>query len=198
MSKKLNILYGLSFGGFILGLAMLIWATAKFGVLCAEHFGIPELLYGLVVVLLFFFFVFLGGFYRCLGWLDAAHRKERREKYRGIYRVLSLPSVHNKPASWNAGDITVGDYGWEAEPVYKDGLIWLHGLSVHWKMAWRAGFKPEEIEYVGPKPVSHYDWKDFEFDGPKSGGIYTPAIPKQPCPFPIQNTQIKWKLHFPV
>jgi len=197
MSKKLNILYGLSFLGFVLGLSMLVWASAKFGILCGEHFGSGGLLSALVLVLLFFFFVFMRNFYRYMAWLDVRLRAERRERYRGIYRVLSMPSVNNKPASWNAEDITVGDFGWEAEPVTKDGLIWLHGLSVQWKMTWRAGFKPEEVELVGPKPVSHYDWKDFEYVGPKPTSIYTSAIPKQPCPFPVQKMS-RWKTHFPV
>jgi len=192
MSKKLTILYNLSLLGFFLGLSLLVWASPKFGALCGQHFGGVGFLGALVLVFLFFFFVFMRNFYRCLDWLEVRHRAERREKYRGIYRVLSLPSAHNKPASWNAEDITVGDFGWEAEPVTKDGLIWLQGLSVQWKMNWRAGFKPEEVEYVGPKPVSQYDWKDFEYDGPKPRSIYTSAIPKQPCPFPIQKI-CRWR-----
>ena len=198
MSKKLKILYNLIGWGFVLCLAMLVWASAKFGGLCGEHFGILGCLCALVLALLFFFFVLMRNFYRCLNWIEARVRAERRARYRGIYRVLSLPSVHNEPASWNAGNITVGDFGWEAEPLTKEGLVWLHGLSVHWKMAWRAGFKPEEVEYVGPKPVSHYDWKDFEYDGPKATSIYTSAIPKQPCPFPVQKTMSKWRLQFPI
>jgi hypothetical protein len=197
MSKKVTILYNLSGFGFVLALLILVLASAKLGVICAQHFGLLGQLSAFVLVLLFFFFVIMRYFSRCLNWLDVAHRAERRERYRGIYRILSLPSVHNKPNSWNPEDITVGDFGWEAEPLTKEGLIWLHGLSVHWKMTWRAGFKPEEVEYVGPKPVSHYDWKDFEYDGPKPRSIYTSAIPKQSCPFPVQKI-CRWKATFPI
>jgi len=195
MSKKLTILYNLSFLGFVLALSMLVWASAKFGVFCAEHFGSFGSLIALVLVLLFFFFVIMRVFCRCFNWLNVMERAERREKYRGIYRVLALPSV--QPNNWNAEDITVGDFGWEAEPLTKDGMIWLHGLSVQWKMTWRAGFKTEEIEYVGPKPVSHYDWIEFEYDGPKPRSIYTTAIPKHPCPFPVQKI-CRWRATFPI
>jgi hypothetical protein len=199
MSKKLTILYNLSFLGFVLALLILVWASAKLGALCEYQFGfLYGLLIALVLVLLFFFIVIMRVLFRCLNWLERAHRAERREKYRGIYRVLAFPSVGNKPANcWNAEDITVGDFGWEAQTLTKDGLIWLHGLSVHWKMTWRAGFKPDEVEYVGVKPVSHYDWKDFEYDGPKPTSIYSSAIPKQPCPFPVQKI-CRWRPSFPI
>lgn len=197
MSKKLETLSTLIFLGFVLCLSMLVWASVKFGYFCDEHFGIPGTLGASVLALLFFFFVLMRNFYRCLDWLDVLGRAEKREKYRGIYRVLSLPSVHNEPNSWNAKDITAGDFGWEARPLTKDGLIWLHGLSVHWRMAWRAGFKAGEVEYVGPKPISHYDWKDFEYDGPKASSVYSSAIPKQPCPLPVQKT-ISGRLQFPM
>ena len=198
MSKKLRALSNFIGWGFVLGLSILVWACIKIGDFCAEHFGILGSLIALALAMGFLFFVLMRNLYRCLDWFDVLTRAERREKYRGIYRVVSLPSVRNKPASWNADNITVGDFGWEAEPLTKDGLIWLHGLSVHWRMAWRAGFRPEEVEYIGPKPVSHYDWKDFEYDGPKARSIYSSAIPKQPCPYPVQKTISKWKLQFPV
>jgi len=72
-------------------------------------------------------------------------------------------------------EIKVGDYGWQAEPIRNDGLIYLQGLTAEWQVVWYAGFHPEQIESVGPKPRSQYDWD------------YSWARRAPPCPFPVQE-----------
>jgi hypothetical protein len=126
---------------------------------------------------------------RCLDWVCDRYRDEKREKYLGIYRVLSLPTDPRSVCTCKDIPINVGDYGWEANPWRKNGLIYLHGLNAAWGLMWIAGFRPEQIEYVGPKPVSQYDWRDFEYDGPKPKAPYhwRYAKPKHPCPYPVET-----------
>jgi len=102
-----------------------------------------------------------------------------RENYRSIYRVASTPSDNQFILKAEGSLIEVGDYGWEAEPVYQDGLIYLHGLNPQWQVVWYAGFRPEQVEVVGPKPKSHYNIFPYWVDVKK--------IPQ--CPFPAQKYQ---------
>jgi hypothetical protein len=50
-------------------------------------------------------------------------------------------------------------------------MIWLQGLNENWQIVWWAGFNPDQIEEVGPKPCSQYDW--------------TRETLKTKCPYPI-------------
>jgi hypothetical protein len=81
-----------------------------------------------------------------------------------------------KPAD---AEIRVGDFGWEAAPIRNDGLIYLQGLTSGWRVVWHAGFRPEQVERVGPKPSSQYDyWAPYW------------AKPSPPiCPFPVQERE---------
>jgi hypothetical protein len=82
----------------------------------------------------------------------------------------------------------------------KHGLIYLQGLTDEWGLVWRAGFRPDQVEFVGPKPVSQYDWKDFEYDGPKPTACYhwQYGKPRQSCPFPVQKKVKHDRLQFPI
>lgn len=106
-------------------------------------------------------------------------KRRLRDKYRLIYRVVSVPSDNQFVMKAEGTAIEVGDYGWEAEPIFEDGLIYLHGLNPGWQVAWYAGFRPEQVEVVGPKPRSQYyiypDWVDAK------------EVPQ--CPFPVQKHQ---------
>jgi hypothetical protein len=113
-------------------------------------------------------------FYWAVGRQREQRRRELREKYRGVFRVIALPTDPNKIQKPEGAEIRTGDYGWEAEPLHEDGLIYLQGLTVTWRVVWHAGFRPEQIERIGPKPQSQYDWK------------YSWARTPPQCPFPVQ------------
>jgi hypothetical protein len=198
MKFRTKILWTLFAWGFLLGFGIFIWVSYLFMNFAESSFGEAGRIIAGLLALLFFLFVYMRNAFRAFEWFDVQERSKLREKHRGIYRVLALPTKSQKPNNWCAEEITIGDYGWESKLLTKDGLIWLHGLSTEWKMAWRAGFKPEEVEFVCYKPISQYDWKDFEYDGPKPSSIWTTAIPKQQCPFTIQKPTTTRRLQFPV
>jgi hypothetical protein len=100
------------------------------------------------------------------------HQRKMREKYRRIFRVLDLPADEKSVIKPKGAEVRVGDYGWESGPIRKNDLIYLTGFDDRWRMIWWAGFRPDQIEHVGPKPLSQYD------------------KPKTPCPFPVQPRQI--------
>ena len=200
MKLKLETMYALFFSAFVFGLAALVAASTLLMNIGESYFGIWGRVTVAVFAMLIFFFVLMRWFYRFGDRLEDRSRAEAREKYRAIYRVLSLPSSGDEGNNWQTKEITLGDFGWESKPLSKDGRIWLHGLSAGWGLAWRAGFRPDQIEYVGLKPVSQFDWKDFEYDGPKATACYQwPLVkPKSPCPFPIQKTVLGRRLQFPI
>jgi prepilin-type N-terminal cleavage/methylation domain-containing protein len=96
-------------------------------------------------------------FYRISGKRFQADFKAISEKYSTIYRVRSLPDENAPILKGEGVRIQVGDYGWDAEPLRDDGLIYLHGLSTDWLVLWYAGFRPDQVERVGPKPRLQYD-----------------------------------------
>ncbi len=124
-------------------------------------------------------FICLGAvalFYRWSWKRDRTRLEELREKYRGIYRLLALPSDQKIVAKPEGAEIKIGDCGWEAGPASKDGLIYLQGLTAEWTVVWHAGFRPDQIEWVAEKPSSQYDyWVPYWAKSP----------PPPPCPFPV-------------
>jgi len=98
------------------------------------------------------------------------------ETYRYIYRVKSLPSESACFLKADGAPVTIGDYGWEAEPIRHDDLIYLHGLNDTWQVVWYAGFRPEEVERIGLKPRSQY----YAFPYWMTKGI-------PPCPYPVRE-----------
>ena len=78
------------------------------------------------------------------------------KKYRLIYRVVSLPDKSRIVLKTEDSDVQVGDYGWEAEAVFSDGLVYLHGLNEKWQVVWYVAFLPNEVEVVCQKPRSQY------------------------------------------
>lgn len=113
-------------------------------------------------------------FYWVTGRRDERRRAELREKYRWIYRVVEVPRDVQKMIRAEGAEIRVGDYGWEAEPLEADGLIYLQGLTDRWRVVWYAGFRPDQVERVCEKPRSQYDWD------------YSWVTNPPQCPFPIQ------------
>jgi hypothetical protein len=112
----------------------------------------------------------------------SGRKKERGQdtmllaKYPSIYRVITLPSAGQCILKAEGASVEVGDCGWEAEPVCQNGLIYLHGLNDQWQVVWYAGFRPEEVEVVGPKPRSQY----YIFPYWRKNNI-------PQCPFPVKQ-----------
>jgi len=127
-------------------------------------------------------------FYRWTWSRNKRRRRELREKYRTIYRVIALPTDTSSIVKPSAAEIKIGDYGWEARPLRKDGLVHLQGLTDGWKVVWHAGFRPEQLEKVAAKPGSQYDqWVPY----------WVKSTPP-PCPFPVleRNTPTMGLPHF--
>lgn len=115
-------------------------------------------------------------FYRRLWRRDKAQLAKLRADYVGIYKVLAVPGDDQPTIMLEGAEIRAGDYGWEAAPLVKNGLIYLHGLAPDWRTVWHAGFRPDQIERMGLKPSSQYDhWVPY----------WTKSAPV-PCPFPVQ------------
>jgi hypothetical protein len=199
MKLKPDALWALFFIAFIGAVVALIVAGRFLMEVGEHHFGIWGRIIAGLLALWVLFFVLMRWFYRFGDKLDDLSRAEARANYRGIYRVLSAPSCGDDRNNWQTSEITIGDFGWESTPMSKDGKIWLHGLTVDWGHVWRAGFQPDQVEYVGSKPVSQFDWKDFEYEGTKPTACYHwPLVkPKNPCPFPIRKIITDRRLHFP-
>ena len=119
-------------------------------------------------------------FYRWSWRKNARRLQELSEKYQTIYRVKDLPSDEKNIRKAADAEIKIGDYGWEAGPLGKDGLIYLQGLTPEWHVVWHAGFRPEQIEREATKPASQYDrWRPY----------WAKVPPPPPCPFPILARQ---------
>ena len=104
------------------------------------------------------------------------HCRKMAKKYTRIFRVVALPTDEKVIIKPKGSEIKLGDNGWECGPIRKNGLIYLEGLNEKWQMIWWAGFRPEQIEYVGPKPLSQYDRLLAD----------RKEIFEAPCPFPVQ------------
>jgi hypothetical protein len=100
-------------------------------------------------------------------------RNEMHVEYNRIFQVLALPTDEKKGIfkliMSKEPEIRAGDYGWEIKPLKNSDLIYLQGLDQNWRAIWLAGFRRDQIEYIGPKPVS--------------------LKPKTPCPFPVQSRE---------
>jgi hypothetical protein len=149
------------------------------GFIVTDHFGrgmgVPA---GILASLLFATIVVI--FYRWNWRRRDTRMKMLREQYRMIYRVRLTPGDVGSIIKHPDAEIRIGDYGWEAAPIRKDGLIYLQGLTENWRVVWHAGFLPEQVEQIGPKPASQYDyWVPYWAESCK--------FPR--CPFPIQKRQ---------
>lgn len=154
---------------FVMTAALVIGKTA------ASHFGawlgagaglFAGLLAAVIVVL----------FYRWMGQRDERRRQELRDKYCAIYRVINIPLDPRIVVIPKGAEIRIGDFGWEAGPSRKDGLIYLQGLTEDWTVVWHAGFRPDQIEWVAWKRFSQFDaWHPY----------WAPPPPLPLCPFPV-------------
>jgi membrane protein implicated in regulation of membrane protease activity len=115
-------------------------------------------------------------FYRWSWRRDKRRLQDLQENHRAIYRVRALPTEPKSIVKPDAAEIKIGDYGWEARPVRKDGLIHLQGLTTGWKVVWHASFRPVQLEKAAEKAVSQYDYWAPDWAKPP---------PPRPCPFPV-------------
>ena len=171
------------------GIAAIYFVDSRFGAGARITVG---------VIIFAGFFAYLRWLYRWADRMGAQRRAEIRETYRGIYRVKGAPSSQ---WSWLKENIQVGDYAWERPPWHRDDLISLHGLEEQWGVVWMAGFCHEDVEFVTAKPVSEYDWRDFDYDGPKPRAPYHWGLAKAKtlCPFSVRTENRKvFKWRFPV
>jgi len=153
----------------------------RFGIWAGIAAGIAAFVASVLVV---------ATFYTTTGrWVEREQR-ELSEKYPSIYRVTAVPTDVDRIVKAAGADIEIGDYGWEAEPIHTDGRIYLHGLTEEWCVVWHAGFTPDQIERIGPKPRSQYYL-------PYSWVCAGPDAP--PCPFPVRmRTSRRNTLGYPV
>jgi hypothetical protein len=112
-----------------------------------------------------------------VGRRQRRRKRELAEKHTRIFLIIRPTEGVNCIAKATSAEILVGDFGWEAQPIREDGLIYLHGLNDRWQVVWYTGFRAEDVEFVAMKPHSHYYLYPWWFD--------TKQVSK--CPFPVQR-----------
>ena len=142
----------------------------------AKHGQGPALVASALAVLIGASLVVL--FYRWTWSRNKRQLSQLRENYRSIYQVKELPTEAKSIVKPAGAEIQIGDFGWEARPSRKDGLIHLQGLTSRWQVVWHAGFRPDQIEKVAAKPTSQYDYWAPDWAKPP---------PPPPCPFPVRE-----------
>ena len=163
----------MTFRSLLIGILM-VFISITIGETIAKHFGgLPGVGAGLLTATLCVTVISLVC--RARWRKDAQQRREYKEKYIRVFRVLALPTDGAAVKKAQGAEIKVGDFGWEAAPLRNDGLIYLQGLNAQWRVVWYAGFRPEQIEPVTAKPHSQYDWN------------YTWVHNPPHCGFPVQE-----------
>lgn len=154
---------------FIVSVATVAYAsvTPRYGILAGTGAVLVSITVSVLIVI---------QFYRWSWRRNKQRLQELREKYQAVYRVIALPADAGNIRKAAGAEIKIGDYGWEAGPLRKDGLIYLQGLTPDWHVVWHAGFRPDQIEKAGVKSCSQYDrWHPY----------WAKVPPPPPCPFPI-------------
>ena len=134
--------------------------------------GLQRVLWGVAL----FAFVALAVIYAFIPG-QAKTRRLLQEKHPSIFRVLVPPGGDQFTMIAAGAMIQPGDFGWEAEPVKSDGLIYLHGLNDQWEVVWYAAFRSDQVEVVGEKPCTQYYRYPYWMAGSKK--IST-------CPYPVK------------
>lgn len=117
-------------------------------------------------------------FYRWNWSRDKRRLTQLCEDYRNIYQVKELPTDAKNIVKPEGAEIQIGDFGWDARPNRRDGLIHLQGLTARWQVVWHAGFHSDQIEKVATKPASQYDyWAPYWAKPP----------PPPPCPYSVRE-----------
>ena len=70
-----------------------------------------------------------------------------------VFEVLRHPSRESVRWIRDCYEIMPGDFGWDTWASPDNGLVHLTGYDENFLNIWYADFEPEEIRYVGPKPL---------------------------------------------
>jgi len=70
-----------------------------------------------------------------------------------IFEVLQAPPRERVRWIRDGSEITVGGYGWDTWASPENGLVHLTGYDETLLNIWHADFEPQEVRYVGPKPL---------------------------------------------
>jgi hypothetical protein len=70
-----------------------------------------------------------------------------------IFEILHCPSKERVRWVRNDCQIMVGDFAWDTNASPENGLIHLTGYNENFLNIWYADFEPQEVRYVGPKPL---------------------------------------------
>jgi membrane protein implicated in regulation of membrane protease activity len=170
----------------LLGIFIVAFATVVYDVVRGKHGPGLAAVASVLAVLIGILLVIL--FYRWTWSRDKKQLTQLRENYRNIYQVKELPTDAKSIVKPEGAEIQIGDYGWEARPNRRDGLIHLQGLTARWQVVWHAGFRPDQIEKVAVKPASQYDyWVPY----------WAKTPPPPPCPFTVRerNTRTMGRPH---
>jgi len=163
----------------LLAVMFIVTVTGAVGRSVAVRYGTgPGIGAGFLAALVAMFIVVL--FYRWSWRKDRRRLQQLKDNYQGIYRVIAVASDQRGVMKPEGAEIRLGDFGWEAGSIRKDGLVYLHGLTVEWNVVWYAGFKPDQIERVATKPCSQYGhWVPYWANKPVLA----------PCPFPVLDRE---------
>lgn len=134
----------------------------------------------------------VGMFYSWSARLRQQEMEELQTLYPRVFRILSVPAELSGVKA-DGVEITIGDYAWEAEPISRDGLIYLQGLTSDWCVAWYAGFESSQIEQVCQKPRSQY-YLPYTW---VCAGAVPPACPYSVLHQPVNNLGYPQRIAFP-
>lgn len=109
-------------------------------------------------------------------WKERRVQCDLNHNYPLIYRIKTVPSDNQLVLKADGASVEVGDYGWQAEPIFNDGKIYLHGLNDRWQVVWYISVAPEQVEPIGPKPRTQYNAFPYWINEKK---VST-------CPYPVQ------------
>src|SRR6266566_10044787 len=100
----------------LVAVIFIIFVTTETGKFVAKNYGIWAGI-GAGILSATMCVIALVLFYRANGRRFDERRRELREKYCRIYRVLAVPSDGAAIKKAQGAEIKVGDFGWEAAPL---------------------------------------------------------------------------------
>ncbi len=130
----------------------------------------------------------VNAYYFLVGYVAWRNSRRQLELYPYVFKVTQLPSKNNIILLAANADVQIGDFGWQAESVANDDLVYLHGLDEDWNIVWYAGFRKGQLELMCQKPCNQYGRKSWQLDMEK-------------CPYVVQSrvsSDRTWGLPLPL